>query len=1108
MSADFIPSDQASRSRIETELESTFFVEAGAGTGKTRELVQRIVNLIREGRAEIGRIAAITFTEAAAAELKDRVRFELEKHSVGPGLEEVQRARCRTAAAGMDNAGIQTLHAFASSILREKPFEAGLPPNFQVLADIEESIDFEENWQSWIDASMENAEVSGSLFTAMALGLKLDSLKALAASLQGDYDRLPDHFAAVAAPPRRAVGALVGELDHIDRLIPLAVKGEGDPLVRHARRLLAVGRRLALMDHAGDAALSLLRNFGKLDCSRGAQKDWLKNPAGGLNGCKELKGICADLEELRRDELERIRVAALMPLLEGLRAFTLDCVARRRSSGKALFQDLLIWARDMLRDNAAVRGYFQQRYTHLLIDEFQDTDPIQAEIAFFIAADAAAMGQAALTEKDWRKLLIAPGKLFVVGDPKQSIYRFRRADIATVQDVAALLGLCRLPLQQNFRSQGPVIDWVNSIFAKWMGNGVPHIQAAYFLLSAKCHCGPEGCGNLSSGVHKFGEAVEGNAPLVRRQEVAAIAAIVRAIRAGNWKVRTGCGGELRSAEFSDICILMPTRNILPSLERALDGAGIPYRVESESFVLGTQDVRELLNCLRAIDSPADKVALVAALRSTAFGCSDVELVQFLEKGGRLDYTAPGSGDGPVMEALRALAGFNAERGLVPLDRLVERFIRERRMEELSFFRPRPRERLRRLSLIVEKARAFAQVGGSSLRAFADWMDTQAGGRARMVEAPVPEKDEDAVRIMTIHAAKGLEFPIVLLAGIGGGGDGRGNPVLFGRRDNSVHVRAGSGNNLFTTPGYEDARKNEGIAEEAEAVRLMYVAATRARDHLILSLFRKAGKSPGKSSADLIEALAEETGCRWDELDYSSAGALQNEEKGKHVEAPPDTVADREKWIENRAAVIHSASRKIAVSATQIAHVAKEEADDEQKYYHTGRGGTNLGRAVHSVLQGIDLASGDGLDAMSRAEANAEGIGGRWREVADLVQSALKSDVVKRAVASGRYYREVFVSAPVESGLVEGFVDLMFAEAGGLVIADYKTDALEDEADAIKRQEQYSLQAGAYAFIVSSVTHKPVKEVVLVFLRSGKQISVTDIEQVEDTARKKAMGLLK
>jgi len=1085
VSDSFIPSDQEYRLRIENELDSTFFVEAGAGTGKTHELVQRIVNLVKEGRAEIDRIAAITFSEAAAAELKDRVRFELEKHCSHPGLDEMQRTRCRTAVAGLDNASIQTLHSFASSILREKPFEAGLPPNFEVLADIEESINFEEDWQSWIDAAMEDDDISRHVFTAMTLGLKLDSLKALASSLQADYDLLPDYFQAVAPPARRAVGSLVAEIDHINGLIPLAKNGEDDPLVQHAQRMLAMGRKLALMDQTGDAALSVLANFGKLTGS-GRQTDWLKNPASGLNGCKEMKDLCTELEELKNGELEGIRLSALMPLLESLREFTLDCVQRRRSSGKALFQDLLIWARDMLCDNAAVRGHFQQRYTHLLIDEFQDTDPIQAEIAFFIAADAKAMGQAAVSEKDWKKLLIAPGKLFVVGDPKQSIYRFRRADIATVHDVAALLGDCRLPLQQNFRSQEPVIGWVNSIFTEWMGGGVSHIQAAYSLLSARWNC--DG-GKPPFGVHKFGEAVMGKVDQVRGQEVAAIAGIVQVVKAADWKVRADGRGNLRSAEFRDICILMPTRNILPLLERALDAAGIPYRVESESFVLGTQDVRELLNCLRAIDSPADRVALVAALRSTAFGCSDVELVQFLDDGGKLDYTDPGNSVGPVQEALQVLAKFNQDRGMVPLDRLIEQFIRDRRMEEVSFFRPRPRERLRRLKLIVEKARSFAQVGGSSLRKFADWMDNQAGERVRMVEVPVPEKDEDAVRIMTIHAAKGLEFPIVLLAGTGGSGIGRGNSVIFDRQDNSVHVSIGSGNSLFTTPGYKQARENEKIAEDAEAVRLMYVAATRAKDHLILSLFRKGGKTPGKSSADLIDAMANITGCNWDDLDYSTAGAFPAGEKGKRAETLPDSEMDRQKWTENRAEILLSASRKISVSVTELARIAKEEADDEQKYYRTGRGGTNLGRAVHSVLQVIDLATGAGLDDISRAQAAAEGIADKWQEVAKLARNGLESAVVKRAVASGNYHREVFVSAPYEDKLLEGFMDIIFEEEGGLVIADYKTDAIDNEEELLQKKETYELQAGLYAKLANHVTGKIVKEVVLVFLRSGREIEI-------------------
>jgi hypothetical protein len=273
--------------------------------------------------------------------------------------------------------------------------------------------------------------------------------------------------------------------------------------------------------------------------------------------------------------------------------------------------------------------------------------------------------------------------------------------------------------------------------------------------------------------------------------------------------------------------------------------------------------------------------------------------------------------------------------------------------------------------------------------------------------------------------------------------------------------------------------------------------------LVLSLWRKDEKC---RAAQVLNYCGEdEPG--WQEVDLSNVTLYAPGAAAPPVKKP-DTAEDMQSWLAERKIVVERASVPAAESVTGMLKLAKEEAEGGEAYYRTGRGGTNLGRAVHSILQGIDLGTGEGLDAMSRAESNAEGIGERWQEVADLVRNALNSAVVKRAVACGRYYREVFVSVPVESGLVEGFVDLMFEEEGGLVIADYKTDALEDEADAIKRQEQYSLQAGAYAFIVSSVTHKPVKEVVLVFLRSGRQISVTDIEQVADDAMKKALVLLK
>ena len=986
MSLEFVPSDQEYRLRIETELDATFFVEAGAGTGKTRELVYRIVNLIASGVAEIGRIAAITFTEAAAAELRDRVRAELEKGATDQTLDEEKKTRCHAALGRFDDANIQTLHSFAASLLRERPFEAGLPPNFEVIAEMEAGIEFEQNWQEWVDGAMEREEIASHLLTAMNLGLRLNDLKTAARLLHENYDRLPERFEAVSPPSRRAADMVVAEASRIRELMSLANKGLDDPLAAHARRVTELADMLGSMDCGGNAALSLIAGFGRLSCRVGRKEDW-GNAKPGENGCTVLKELLTGLEETKCEELEAVRRAALMPLLEDIRCSLLTWVDRRRSTGKVHFHDLLVRARDMLRDMPEVREYFQGRFTHILIDEFQDTDPIQAEIAFFLGADPNAMGDDALTERDWRKLRITPGKLFVVGDPKQSIYRFRRADIATVQEVGELLGTDKVPLEQNFRSQEPVIAWVNAIFSKWMGEGKPHLQAAYANLSARWN-DKEAVPPM--GVHRFGLAVDEPASKLKKYEAVSIAGAVCRIKSAGWLVRDGVNDSLRPARYCDICILMPTRTILPYVERALDDAQVPYRVESESFVLGTQDVRELLSCLRSIDSPADRVALVAALRSTAFGCSDVELVEFLDKGGCLDYTSPGKADGLVKEAVDVLARYNETRAWMPIDQLIEMFIRERRLAEISFSRARPRERLRRLKLVVEQARAFSQVGERSLRVFADWMEQQMAEGSRMVEIPVPEADEDAVRIMTVHAAKGLEFPIVVLAGIGSSGSSRGSPVIFDRDGGEIHVSLGSEGRRFITSGYEVAREREKEADEDETVRLMYVATTRARDHLVLSLYRKATRSESKALAAVIDRFATEASCEWYDIDCSRIDMAQISEVDAGAEGTGDTATDRERWIADRMAVLEQASRKPAIAVTELAHLDKEEAERGEVYYRKGRGGTSLGRAVHSVLQSIDLATGEGLEEISRAQAAAEGIPHLWEDVAKMVASALST----------------------------------------------------------------------------------------------------------------------
>jgi ATP-dependent helicase/nuclease subunit A len=234
MTDESLTADRGSRRRISSSLGEGLFVEAGAGTGKTTEMVTRIVNLVRGGSASIDRLAAITFTEMAAAELRDRVRHRLEESALAPGASEDERRRCREAAAGMDGASIQTLHSFAASLLRERPLEAGLPPNFRIAEPIEADIRFEEKWQSWLHDELLAGETAVELLRLIKLGLRMDHLRAAAAALQSNYDRLSSPFDVPAPPPRRAVAKVVASLPLMQQLRGCCLD-ESDNLYPHVQ---------------------------------------------------------------------------------------------------------------------------------------------------------------------------------------------------------------------------------------------------------------------------------------------------------------------------------------------------------------------------------------------------------------------------------------------------------------------------------------------------------------------------------------------------------------------------------------------------------------------------------------------------------------------------------------------------------------------------------------------------------------------------------------------------------------------------------------------------------------------------------------------------------
>lgn len=994
------PSDQHARDAIVERLDENMVVEAGAGTGKTTSLVDRVVALITTGRASMGGIAAITFTEAAAAELRSRIGETLERVGSNPNREQAERERCVRAVGDLDQSAIQTLHSFAGSLLRERPLEAGLPPGFNVRDPIEAEVAFERKWSEWLDATLDDPEAQEALRPALEEGMTLRHIREIAVSFNTNYDLLAD-----------------ASFDS-----PLEQPGEGG------------------------------------------------------------------------------REAALLQVLELLRRFALDYADERKAAGEVEFQDLLVLARNLLRDNIPARDHFRDRYSHILIDEVQDTDPLQAEIAMFLAEDVSGSVEAALRPNDWHRVRPAPGKIFIVGDPKQSIYRFRRADIQQVKRMQELVGGSNEKLTLNFRSQSPVIKWVNHVFRRWMveSDGQPQ----YIPLDVEQSRGE------SPPVRYFGESIGGNIGVVRRKEADAIASTIQTAIEEGWRVRSeDADSETRPAKYQDVCVLMPRRTGLEeALEYAFETAGIPYRLDSAGLIYESQEARDLLNCLSAIDDPTDQVSVVAALRSPALACSDADLLEFVEAGGQFDYlTDDDSPAGFTSDALAVLRDFHERRRWTSPASLIEEFARERRLMELALDARQWRGRWMRYRFLIDRARAFASSGEASLRAYLTWTARQQEEQARARETAVPESDEDAVRVMTIHGAKGLEFPFLILAGLNSSPTHRPGTVLFDRERNRVEVKVGSGDSSFQTAGYAELAELDKKREEEEDVRLMYVAATRARDHLIVSLYRN---SRGKNSAAAqIENFMEGAGHQWEPFDPPALEGGSRAALPTEITTPEDdTPASRQQWMEERDTVYSARSRPFSAAATRLAQEAKDEQDVVDEPWRRGRAGTSIGRAVHAVLQVVDLETGTGLEDIARAQAAAEGVPGRADDIARLVRRALDSPLVKRALDSGRWWRETPVAGPVGNGIVEGFIDLLFEEEGGFVIVDYKTDALRSDDEIERAMARYRLQGGGYALALNKATGADVKEVSFLFLEPNREVTVDDLSGAIRDAEEAALAL--
>ena len=439
--------DSAARRAIEGELEATLFVEAGAGTGKTSELVARVLALAASGNARLGELAAITFTEAAAADLRERIHDELLKKAASPG-----GGWARSALHELDNASMTTIHGFAQRILLEHPLSAGLPLRIRVLDEIRAATDFERRFGAFLDALLDDAASEALITAALAIGVTLGHLRQLATEIDAAWDRHREPGPGSGLTVER----LAAEVDGSSRALIDAMRALGarrGSCRRDADTLVALlGRIEADLDRA--SRLSDWRDRLEWLCSLGPWKPGNKGRKGDWNDVDvaDVRAEVVAVDEMRSVQATRLREVVLDALVRRLGAGAVAAAEQRRRTGELYFHDLLVFARDLLANDAGVRAAVSARYSHILVDEFQDTDPIQLEIVRLLGRDAT--GGA------------VPGKLFFVGDPRQSIYRFRGAEPELyAAAMRELVPSGPVRLTTNFRSVPGVIDWVNGVFA-------------------------------------------------------------------------------------------------------------------------------------------------------------------------------------------------------------------------------------------------------------------------------------------------------------------------------------------------------------------------------------------------------------------------------------------------------------------------------------------------------------------------------------------------------------------------------------------------------------------------------------------------------------------
>ena len=1063
--------DAIARRRIVEELDVNMLVEAGAGSGKTTSLVGRMLALVARG-TPVERIAAVTFTRKAANELRERFQIELERRvRQAAGTEDA--AVFDRALREMDRCFLGTIHSFCGRLIRERPLEIALDPGFQEVT----AEDWEELtlafWRRWLERTKQSGDPRWTALAALGVDPRGLERAFRTVVLYPDVEfALEETPAPDVAPCRARLEALLAEAR---RLMPRVEPEDGwDELMSLVRRLGFLRQVHDWRDAATFCAdvESIAKSSCKVTQKRWGESKDAKAKAKAL--CEEWTsfvegdpsaGSGESLAGLLRRWREHRYPAVMRFLIDAAREFERE----RHATGSLGFDDLLLLAARLLREHPRVRAELGARWAHLLVDEFQDTDPVQAEVCFLLAAEPGA-------ERDWRRVTPRPGALFVVGDPKQSIYRFRRADIQVYDAVRARMeasGGAVLRLTRNFRSVTPIGALVDRHF------GAPEVfpavasdvQAGFSpMVTSREAAGRDGVWHYA--VH----------PAENRKK----SAIVDADAA---LVASHIAGRIERGESApgDFLILTATRAPIEAYARALAERNVPVATAGAPLPQ-EHELHELLVVLRAVADPENAVAVAAALEGLFFGLSPADLYDAREAGLRFAITHPPAASGassPAGRALAALHGWWTVSQRHAADVLVERILDETGLLAHAAGQALGDARAGALLHLVEVLRAASVAGASGITEAMERIEILLDSEA--ADAPLRPGRADAVRVMNLHKAKGLEGEVVILAAPQD--DAEHEPAVHVRREASgsagwmvVEAAGFRGHTRVVAQpaGWERWREAERTFARAERDRLRYVAATRAKRELLIARCVRvltSGRRPDQSMwaplAATIDAAAEGGTPLAAELLMAAADAPGRRRAGREA-------ADVERAVAEAVARVESAARPTLRIAT-VTESVKEERETRRSYDlpdETGEGAA-WGRAVHRALEALGRGrSGASLAAFLSAVVRDEGLGGeRAGDLASLVGVVERSAAWCALAGAGTALFEVPVMARASAGgvdtITEGVIDAASLGADGWTAVDWKSDQVDEPAWRARRA-QYEQQVAAYASLLESLTGRPAR----------------------------------